>query len=144
MEVKTNDVRLRNSRTQDLLLVFIFLVILIIFHIFLVQLSSKDLNVDIKQRIILQNEGPIIHFKSPTKEKLQLLEKQRHEKSYWNIPAGEKMTPYHLKYHPVKTWPAGVDDAAVWKYFQTECSKRNISETELVHCAYDSEMFRRR
>ena len=54
------------------------------------------------------------------------------------------MTPYHLKYHPVKTWPAGVDDAAVWKYFQTECSKRNISETELVHCAYDSEMFRRR
>ena len=78
MEAKTNDVRLRNSRTQDLLLVFIFLVILIIFHIFLVQLSSKDLNVDIKQRIILQNEGPIIRFKSPTKEKLQLLEKHLH------------------------------------------------------------------
>ena len=90
LEVKTNDVRLRNSRTQDLLLVFIFLVILIIFHIFLVKLSSKDLNVDIKQRIIFQNEGTIIHFKSPTEEKLQLLEKQRHKKSYWKIPKGRR------------------------------------------------------
>ena len=143
-QTKVNEIRLRTSRMQDLLHLFIFVVILIIFHIFLLQLSSKELNVDIKQKIFLQEEGPVIHLKSATKQKLKLLQKRRQENQFWDLPYTAVSTPYHLKYHPVRSWPAGLDDAERWKYFQTECSSRNVSEEETVNCAYDSEMFRRR
>ena len=143
-EFKLNNVRMRNSRAQDLLHVFIFIVILIIFHIFLLQISSKDLNVDISQRIILQSEGPIIHFKSPRRQKVRPLNEQRKSNSHWATPKEYVLTPYHLQYHPVKSWPTGLDAASVWKYFLTECSRRNISAEQQVSCAQDSEMFRRR
>ena len=139
-----NDTRLKASHTQDLLHVFMFIVILIIFHIFLLQLSSKELNVDIKHKIIYQNEGRIIHLKSNTKERLKLLDKKRNQNTFWDLPYAAVSTPYHLKYRPVRSWPAGMDASARWEYFQAECSSRNVSEGEVVNCAYDSEMFRRR
>ena len=37
-----------------------------------------------------------------------------------------------------------MDASARWEYFRAECSSRNVSEGEVVNCAYDSEMFRRR
>ena len=82
MQSITKDTRLKASRTQDLLHVFMFIVILIIFHIFLLQLSSKELNVDIKHKIIYQNEGRIIHLKSNTKERLKLLDKKRNQNTF--------------------------------------------------------------
>ena len=141
---RENDAKVRSSKAQDLLHVFIFIVIIIIFHIFLVHMSSKDLNIDVRQRIILRNEGPIIHLKSPKKKARLYFDEPKKRSSYWDTPEEYVLTPYHLKYRPVKTWPKGKDDATRWRYFLTECSRRNISESDEVTCAYDSEMFRRR
>ena len=141
---KDHDGKVRGSKAQDLIHVFIFIVIIIIFHIFLVHMSSKDLNIDVRQRIILRNEGPIIHLKSPTKRARLYHDESKKRKSYWDISEQFVLTPYHMRFRPVKSWSTGMDDTTRWRYFLTECSRRNISESEKVTCAYDSEMFRRR
>ena len=141
-QTETPGTRHSASRTQDLFLVFMFIVILIVFHIFLLQLSSKELNVDIQQRIVYHKEDTIIHLRSETREKL--LDRKRNQNTFWDLPYAAVSTPYHLKYRPVKSWPVGLDSSARWKYFLKECSDRNVTEDELVNCAYDSEMFRRR
>merc|ERR1719273_1675459 len=51
---------------------------------------------------------------------------------------------FPLYFQPIRDWPEVLDDRERWEYFLSQCAGRNISQTELTDCAYDSEIFRRR
>ena len=128
-----------SSSSQDITHIFIFILIIIIFHIFLVITTNNELDIDIKHKIVYHKENTIIHI-----QKGKLSKKKQKNKIFWDLPYSAVSTPYHLKYRPVRSWPAGLDYTARWNYFLAECAARNVTDVELVNCAYDSEMFRRR
>ena len=39
---------------------------------------------------------------------------------------------------PIRDWPEVLDDSERWEYFLSQCAGRNISQTEITDCAYDS------
>ena len=64
-------------KIQTLHVLIIVAAVVIVFHIILLHSRSKDFSVAIHQDIVLSKEGPIIHFKSPRKEKKTFEESEK-------------------------------------------------------------------
>ena len=54
---------------NDLLQVLLFIIVFIVIHIIIVHVSSRNLSLTLKQRIVV-DDGPVIHLKSASRQKI--------------------------------------------------------------------------
>ena len=129
--------------SSDMLQVFLFIIIFVIIHIIIVNRSSRNLKVTLKQRILIDDGLPVIKLRSATRDDIEKsVEHERRETEWETLDTDliqSLLTPLHLKFSPVDDWPSSLDNDERWLYFMQHCAIRNnISQDEITTCAMDS------
>ena len=86
----------------ELFHVFLFIIVFIVIHIVVVHLTDRRLSVNIRQRILLEDD-PVIQIRSISRQKHRQLELERRKLSEWEEINGTVSTSFHLKYKVLTT-----------------------------------------